>query len=93
MTRVIPNVAPATKLGNVVPGKKIKLQVLNGAGAVVCRFAGRQDDLDNPLPFGGAQGFAFTSTDGAVEMHWNAPEIWAEGVAANAALPVIEFQP
>ena len=91
MTRVIPNAAPAQKIWNVLPGKKIKIQGLNGG--VTCRFAARQEDLDNPLPFGGAQGFAFTSTDGAVEMHWNAPEIWAEGIAANASQPVIEFQP
>lgn len=91
MQRTIPNTAPAQKVGNVRPGTRIHIQVLNGAGAVACRFASRQDLLDNPTPFGGAQGFLLTSANGVVELIWQEAEIWAEGLAANASQPVIEI--
>lgn len=90
MQRTIPNTAPAQKVGNVKPGARIHLQVLNGAGLIICRFGKDQNTLDVPTPFGGAQGYQLTSDDGIVELVWESAEIWAEGIPANSALPVIE---
>jgi hypothetical protein len=88
--RTIPNSPSAIKIGNVAQGQKMHAQVLNGAGAITCRFANRQETLDTPLPFGGDQGFAITSSDGLVELVWEG-EVWAKGNAANASQPLIEF--
>jgi hypothetical protein len=90
MNRTIPNSAPAIKIGNVAQGSRMHVQVLNGAGAISCRFANRQEVLDNPLPFGGNQGFVLTSDDGLVELIWEG-DVWAEGLPANASQPQIEF--
>lgn len=91
MQRSIPNTAPATKLGNVKPGTKIHLQVLNGAGNNTVRIAERPDLLDNPEPFGGSSGMAFTSNNGVVEIVWQWAEVWAAGLAANTSIPVVYF--
>lgn len=81
----------ATKVGNVRPGTKIHVQVLNGAGAIVACLGDRQDILENPEPFAGQSGMQFTSNDGVVEIVWQSTEVWAMGVAANASNPVINF--
>jgi hypothetical protein len=90
MQRTIPNSPSAIKIGNVPQGSRVHFQVFNGAGAITCRFANRQEVLDNALPFGGDQGFAITSADGLVELVWEG-EVWAKGNAVNAAQPLIEF--
>lgn len=80
---------PAIKVGNILPGAKIHIQVITTG--VTVRFAPRQDTLNTPTPFGGQQGIQFASTDGVVEIVWTEPEIWASGIAGNASQPVIDI--
>jgi hypothetical protein len=89
MQRTINNY-PAMKVGNVKRGARVHIQVITTG--VTVRFGSRGDILDNPTPFGGAQGMSFTSVDGVIELVWPDTEIWASGIAANApTLPVIEI--
>jgi hypothetical protein len=83
----VPNVAPAARVGTAIVASKLDVQVLSAAGVFV-RIGHSRDELDNPLPFGGATGFSIDSTSGLVELQWLG-EVWMEGLASNAAQPVV----
>lgn len=88
---IVGNVAPAQKLGYATPGQKIHMRVLNGAGAILLRFAQSRELLDSPSPFfPDTQGYIITSLDGLVEVQWEG-DIYAEGVVANAAPVQLQF--
>ena len=83
----IPNVAPAARVGTALVPSKLGVQVLSAAGVFV-RIGKSREELDNPLPFGGAQGYQLDSTAGYVELQWEG-EVWMEGLPSNASNPSV----
>jgi hypothetical protein len=88
MLHTLPNTKPAYRLGSARAGQKVHLLVVTPG--VTVRIASDRNSLELDTPFGGSQGLQFTSLSGVIEMQWNG-EIWAQGVAANASLPVVDF--